>query len=91
MSPALAGDSLPLSHPESPCKIKSLIKNKLKEKQKQQQQQRKTNLNQMHSRLKCKTKQKIRSVRKTHWYLRQSEKTKTNKQTKHLILKTPKA
>ena len=34
MSSALAGDSLPLSHLESPCKIKSLIKNKLKEEQK---------------------------------------------------------
>ena len=34
MSPALTGDSLPLSHPESPCKIKNLIKNKLKQKQK---------------------------------------------------------
>ena len=61
MSPALAGDSLPLSHPESPCKIKSLIKNKLKEKQKKK---KKKKLNQMHSRLKCKTKQKFISVRK---------------------------
>ena len=34
MSPALAGDSLPLSHPESPWKIKSIIKNKLKENKK---------------------------------------------------------